>query len=339
MIDFKQNMPIRELTTFKVGLGRIKFLVEITDKQQIPELYDFAKQQALPVIVLGEGSNSIAPDEDLNAIIALNKIKGIEHIGDDMFKAGAGELLDDFVAFTTERGWCGLESLSGVPGTVGAGPIQNVGAYGQEIAQVLTEVEAYDTETSQFVTIPLEEGGYSYRDSIFKNQAKNRYFITSITVKLHHNQQQPPFYASLQAYVEAHQLTDFSPQKIREYTLAVRGSKIPDYKQFPSAGSFFKNAIVTKDELASIEANYGVVPFAEPFGEKFKIPTGWLIDRAGLKGQIFHGIKIDPNNALILLNDSAESFADLTKAKTEIERIIFEKFGVRIEQEPINIAI
>ena len=125
---------------------------------------------------------------------------------------------------------------------------------------------------------------------------------------------------------------------MRQYILAVRGSKIPDYHQVPSAGSFFKNALITKSQLDDIEKNFGTVPFAEPIGDLIKIPTGWMIDQAGLRGRVFHGVKIDDNNALILLNDSAKTFADLAQAVAEIQQIIKDKFGVAIEQEPINIT-
>lgn len=339
MINLQDNVLLRDLTTFKVGLGRARYLTTITELQQVPELYRKAQELKLPVVILGEGSNSIAPDQDLEAIVALNRIKGIEQLSETELRAGAGEFLDDFVAYATAKGLCGIESLSGVPGLVGAAPIQNVGAYGQDISQVLTALEAFDTMTGQFVTLSNADCGFSYRESIFKQQSKGRYFITSITVKLHHNQPQPPFYTSLQNYIEQHGLTDFSPAKLRQYILAVRGSKIPDYHQFPSAGSFFKNALITKQQLENIEQNFGQVPFAEPIGDLIKIPTGWMIDQAGLRGRVFHGVKVDDNNALILLNDSAETFADLSQAVAEIKQIIADKFGVTIEQEPINIAV
>ena len=338
MIDLQENVLLRDLTTFKIGLGRARYLTTITERQQVPALYQKAQELNLPVVILGEGSNSIAPDQDLEAIVALNRIKGIEQLSETELRAGAGEFLDDLVAYATEQGLCGIESLSGVPGSVGAAPIQNVGAYGQDISQVLTELEAFDTATGEFVVLNSADCGFSYRESIFKQQAKGRYFITSVTVRLHHKQPQPPFYTSLQNYIEQHHLTDFSPAKLCQYILAVRGSKIPDYHKVPSAGSFFKNALITKSQLDDIEKNFGTVPFAEPIGDLIKIPTGWMIDQAGLRGRLFHGVKIDDNNALILLNDSAKTFADLSQAVAEIQQIIKDKFGVAIEQEPINIT-
>lgn len=342
-LNFQANFPLRQLTTFRVGQSRAKFVVEINDKQQLPELYNFASEQDLPVIVLGEGSNSIATDTNLAAIVAINRIKGIDRqiINDNetIYVAGAGEQLDDFVAATTADGMSGIEALSGVPGTVGAAPIQNVGAYGQEIGDVLLDVEVFDSQTMTFATLSNAECQFSYRDSIFKNQAKNRYFITAVRVKLRPGQLQPPFYTSLQNYIDQHQLTDFTPASLRQYILAVRGAKIPDYKQYPSAGSFFKNAIISARQLAKIETEFGKVPFAEAVGNNFKIPTGWLIDKAELKGKIFNGIKVDPNNALILINDSAQDYHDLELAVTQIQQIIADKFAVQIEPEPILLKI
>lgn len=339
MINLQPNVSLRDLTTFKVGQGRARYLVTITDKQQIPELYQQADQLNLPIVILGEGSNSIAPDQDLEAIIALNRISGLQQLDEFTIQAGAGEFLDNLVEFATSRNLCGIEGLSGVPGMVGAAPIQNVGAYGQDISQVLLELEAFDTVSRQFVTLSKADCQFSYRESIFKQQAKGRYFITSITIQLHHQVPQPPFYTSLQAYIDQHQLTDFTPAKLRQYILAVRGAKIPDYHQVPSAGSFFKNALITADQLTKIEQQFGPVPFAEPIGDLIKIPTGWLIDQAGLRGQVFHGVKVDDHNALILLNQSAQTFAELSQAIAEIQQIIVDKFGVTIEQEPINIAV
>ncbi len=339
MIDLVKNVLLRDLTTFKIGLGRARYRVLINEKAQVPELYNKAQELNLPVVILGQGSNSIAPDCDLEAIVALNQIKGIVQLDEWTFRAGAGEYLDDLVAFVTERGFCGMEGLSGVPGSVGAAPIQNVGAYGQDISQVMTELEAYDTIEKRFVTLTNADCQFTYRESIFKNQAKGRYFIVSVTVRLHNKQPQPPFYTSLQKYIDEHGLLDFSPAKIRQYILAVRDSKIPNYRLIPSAGSFFKNALITQQQLESIERQFGKVPFAEPIGELIKIPTGWLLDQAELRGRIFHGIKVDENNALILLNHSAQQTADLRQAVAEIQQIIFDKFGVEIEQEPINMAV
>lgn len=334
-IILKKNYPIKNLTTFKIGLGKAKFITTIESKQQIPQLYTTAQKEKLPVIILGEGSNSIAPDNNLNAIIAINKIKGIKQISPTLIQSNSGELLDDLVSFTTQQQLYGIESLSGIPGTVGASPIQNVGAYGQDISQTLTQLEAYDSKTNKFIILTNKQCQFTYRDSIFKKKDKNRYFISSITVKLRKNRNKSPLYPSLQKYIEQNQLKDLSSPKVREYILDIRNNKIPDYHKFPNAGSFFKNALINQKQFDYIERNFGQPPLSDTVNGLIKIPTGWLIDRANLKGKIFNGIKVDENNALILLNHSAHSFLELSKAIKEIEQIIYEKFKVKIEPEPI----
>ncbi len=248
MLKFTQNVKLSPYTTIKVGLGRAKYLTKITRSEQIPELYQFAKDKNLPVIVLGEGSNSIVTDQDIEAVVAINQIKGIEQDG-DVFVVNSGEMLDDLVQLTAHQNYSGIECLSNVPGTVGAGPIQNVGAYGQEVADTMTKLEAYDSQTDQFVELDNADCQFSYRDSIFKNQARGRYFITKVYFKLNKSILKPPFYTSLQNYIDNHKITDFSPVNLARIIKIVRDSKIPDYKLHPSAGSFFQNCLLEPDQF------------------------------------------------------------------------------------------
>ncbi len=336
MLKIEQKVELAPFTTIKIGLARAKYLTYITEKQQIPELYQFAKAKKLPVVVLGEGSNSIVQDQDLGAVVAINQIKGISQT-ENIFEVAAGEILDDFVQFSAQQDFSGVECLSGVPGTVGAAPIQNAGAYGQEIADTMTKLEAYDQQTEQFVILTKQQCDFSYRDSIFKNQAKNRYFITKVWFELNKNILKPPFYNSLQNYIEQNNLTDFRPSKLAQYIKTVRDSKIPDYKENPSAGSFFQNCLIDKKQFEQFIKKFPDAPYSEHNG-MIKIPTGWLIDQAGLKGKQFYGFEINQKSALILINKNANSFADLEKVKAEIKKVIFEKFGLEIKQEPIIIS-
>ncbi|MDO4870658.1 MAG: UDP-N-acetylmuramate dehydrogenase [Candidatus Saccharibacteria bacterium] len=343
-LHFLENAKLSDLTTIKIGLATARYLVKITDREQVPELYKFARQQNLPVLVLGEGSNSIATDEPLSAIVALNKIRGRgkDVISQDeiIYTLGGGEIMDSAIDWMLQDGLGGIESLSGIPGTAGSAPIQNVGAYGQELSETLVDLEAFDSKELCFVTLTNNDCRFGYRNGLFKQEGKNRYFITSI--RLHLTRQkipQPPFYTSLQKYIDEHQITDFRPIKMREYILAVRAMKIPNYRQVPSAGSMFQNAIITSKQLLKIETQHGKIPFAEPIDNKFKIPTGWLIDKAGLKGKIFHGMQVDSNNALILINKSATTFSEFQAAISEIKRIVKTKFDVEIELEPIILTI
>lgn len=343
-LKFLENVRMADLTTIKIGKGTARYVVEVFEREQVPRVYEFATEHGLSVIVLGEGSNSIATDQPLEAVVALNKITGREKevISDDeiIYKLGGGENMDAAIEWMLADGLGGVESLSGIPGTAGSAPVQNIGAYGQEIAESLVDLEAYDSKEKRFVILTNSDCRFGYRDGLFKKEGRNRYFITSIRVKLTRQAlPQPPFYISLQKYIKEHGLTDFRPIKLREYILAVRAAKIPNHHVSPNAGSMFQNALVSPDQLSKIEAKYGKVPFAEVIGDKIKIPTGWLIDKAGIKGREFHGLQIDPKNALILVNKTATSFAEFKAATDEIKQIINQEFGVEIELEPIILTL
>ena len=375
MLKIEENVPIRNLVTMRIG-GPARFVITVTSKEEIPEAYQFAKERNLPVCVLGGGANTFAKDEGFDGVIILDRIMGISEVenpevessedessggessegknpegknseGGDIayFKAYGGEQWDDLVTYVSERGYSGIEAMAGIPGTAGAAPVQNIGAYGQEVTQVIVSVDAYDTKTGEFVVIPASEMKMSYRKSIF-NSGENvgRYFIYATTVRVKKGQLNPPFYRSLQAYVDEHHETDFSPLNIARMVKAVRNSKLPDPEKIASAGSFFKNVYLTDEEADEAEArgiqvwrNAKEVGPDSPEKRTNLVNSGWLLEHAGLKGQVFHGMKVSEKAALILINESAETYADLAAARAEIAKIVFDKFGLMIEQEPDEI--
>lgn len=351
MLKIEENVPIRNLVTMRIG-GPARFVITVTSKEEIPEAYQFAKEHNLPVCVLGGGANTFAKDEGFDGVIILDRIMGISEVekpkdGDiAYFKAYGGEQWDDLVTYVSERGYSGIEAMAGIPGTAGAAPVQNIGAYGQEVTQVIVSVDAYDTKTGEFVVIPASEMKMSYRKSIF-NSGENvgRYFIYATTVRVKKGQLNPPFYRSLQAYVDEHHETDFSPLNIARMVKAVRNSKLPDPEKIASAGSFFKNVYLTDEEADEAEArgiqvwrNAKEVGPDSPEKRTNLVNSGWLLEEAGLKGKVFHGMKVSEKAALILINEDAKTYADLAAARDEIANIVFEKFGFRIEQEPDEIG-
>ena len=354
MLKIEENVMIKKLVTMRIG-GPAKFVITVTEKEDIPEAYKFAKEKNLPVWVLGGGANTFSKDEGFEGVIILDRIMGISQIetpageeekeGVAYFKAYGGEQWDDLVTYVSERGYSGIEAMAGIPGTAGAAPVQNIGAYGQEVTQVIVSVEAYDTELEKFVVVPASDMKMSYRKSIF-NSGENmgRYFIYSTTVRVEKGQLNPPFYRSLQAYVDEHGETDFSPLNIARMVKEVRNSKLPDPEKIASAGSFFKNVYLTDEEADEAEArgiqvwrNAKEVGPDSPEKRTNLVNSGWLIEEAGLKGKVFHGMKVSEKAALILINESAESYADLAAAREEIAKIVFDKFGFKIEQEPDEI--
>ena len=332
----RENVEIMNLTTMRLG-GKARYVVEITKKEELPEAYIFAKRKEVPVYVLGTGSNIIGRDEGFSGLILVNKIRGIEIIEekDDILtlKGFGGEMLDDFIAFGAERGYSGMEAMSAIPGTLGAAPVQNVGAYGQDISQTIVEVEAFDSKTLNYLTLDKSQMKLGYRKSIFNHGSDaGRYFIVSVTVRLSRHELAPPFYNSLQAYIDTHKITDFSPMSIRTMVTAIRNSKLPDPKTIASAGSFFKNIYLSEEEAEKAKQR-GIMVW-----DGGKVPAGWLIENAGLKGQEFYGFRVSDKAALVLINEKATKYADLEKARQAISDAVFKKFGLRLEQEPVELV-
>ncbi len=332
-MNIQENIPIADLTTMRLG-GAARFVIDIEKESDVPEAYAFAREHNLPVYVLGSGSNIIGRDSGFDGVILVNKLKGMSDDGDGVFSAYSGELLDDFVQFTTKKDYSGIETLSAVPGTVGAAPVQNVGAYGQDIAQTIVSVRAFDTKTEEFVEIAKDQMDLGYRHSIFNSgEDVGRYFITKLTIKLKKTTLRPPFYTSLQKYLDDYHITDYSPETIRQAVRAVRESKLPDPAEIASSGSFFKNIYLTdKKEIATAKEK-GI-----PVWDEGKIPSGWLLENAGLKGKAFHGMRVSDKAALVLINESAKSYADLDAAREEIIQIVKDKFGYTLEQEPMELG-
>lgn len=333
----RENVPISELTTMRLG-GEAKFVIDIETADEIPEVFDFVYQHNLPFFFLGEGANSIGRDEGFEGVILRNKLRGIQVIDENklMIRGMGGEHWDDVVKFTTDLGWSGIEAMSAIPGTLGAAPVQNIGAYGQDLSQTIVEVEAFDTFIDEFVTIPKEDMKMGYRSTIFNSGEKaGRYLIVSVTLKLNKDPLAPPFYNSLQRFVDEHGVEDFSPANIREIVMQIRDSKLPDPKKIASAGSFFKNVYVSDAKAEELE-KLGARTWKEKKGNK--VNTGWLIEQSGLKGKELFGFRVSDRAALVLINESARSYFELEKAVNEIKREVKAKFGVELMQEPVEIC-
>ncbi len=335
----QENVPIAELVTMKVG-GLARFVLEIKQVKQLPAAYAFAREHGLPVWVMGAGANTIGRDEGFPGLILISRLKGIKLRvagGDLLISAASGEELDDVVEAACKKNYTGLEGLTLVPGTVGAAPVQNVGAYGQEVAQTIVSVEVFDTATSKTKIIPKAACKFGYRQSIFNTgELKGRYFILNVHFKLKKGQLKPPFYMSLSTYLTLHGITDYSPAQIRRAVAAIRLEKFgASLKEFPSAGSFFKNVYLSDYEAARARAK-GVQVWQEN-GQNV-VPSGWLIEQAGLRGEIFHGFRVSDRAALILVNEGGGDYADLARARAEIIAAVQAKFGLTLEQEPMEIA-
>lgn len=320
--------------------GTAAYMTDVTSRIELQEAVAWAEEQSLPIIMIGGGSNIIWKDEGFGGLVIVNKIMRYEEFQEDdtnwYITIGAGENWDECVARTVEKGLSGLECLSLIPGTAGATPIQNVGAYGQEIANVLLSVEAYDTQTKSFVSIPGFECEFGYRTSKFKTTERGRYLITAITVHVTHTNPVPPFYQALERYFSDKNLDVFTPQVIRDAVIAIRQSKLPDPAIVANNGSFFGNALIDEGTFAQLQADYPEVPHWPASDGRIKIPAAWLLEQAGFKD--FHdpetGMGTWPQQPLVLVNENANSTAQLITFRDTIVNTVKQKFDITLEQEP-----
>lgn len=339
-MDVHTDISLKNYTTMRLG-GTARFMTQLSNIDDIPAIVGRAREQNLPIFVLGGGSNVVARDDGFDGIVVRNQLMGFETIGQEpgkiILKIGAGENWDSVVERSVAMNLSGIEAMSAIPGTAGAAPVQNVGAYGQEIADTLISLEAYDTQTDQFVTLQAADCEFSYRSSIFRTSASGRYIITSITLGLFTNVPQPPFYKAVQDYFDQHGITLYTPGAIRDAVIEIRREKLPDPAERPNTGSFFKNAIIEKWQLDELEKDYPDMPRYDMPDDTYKVPTGWLIETAGLKGKLLHGMRIHDKNALVLINESATSYQDLAAARDEIIGTVRDRFRIQISQEPLEI--
>jgi UDP-N-acetylmuramate dehydrogenase len=334
-----QNVPLGSYSTMRLG-GPAAYLVDITERTQIHEAVEWARARQLPVIMIGTGSNIVWKDEGFPGLVMVNKIMGFEVFEEDADNAyitiGAGENWDSVVQRIVESGYSGVEELSLIPGTTGATPVQNVGAYGREISEVLTTIEAYDSQENKLVTIPASDCGFGYRTSRFKTTDRGRFFIISITLHVMKSAPKQPFYETVKSYFENNGITDFSPQKVRDAVIAIRSSKLPDPSLVANNGSFFQNPIVSHQQLIQLLADYpGLVHWPRD-DDSAKISAAWLVEQAGFKD--FHdpetGMATWSKQPLVFVNEHAEKTAQLIAFRQKILDAVEAKFQITLQQEP-----
>ena len=340
-MEIKNNINLKDYLTMRLG-GQAKYMAEINCEEDIKDAYQYAENHGLKVFILGGGSNTLATDKGFDGLVMLMKIKGTHIIEEDdnsmTIKIGAGEILDDIVKKSVDLHLTGIEAMSMIPGTIGAAPVQNVGAYGQDISQTFVALEAFDKQTKSFVTLSKEDCQFSYRHSIFRGHAWGRYIIHHVIIKLKKGNPTPPFYKQVQDTLTQDGITDYTPAIIRDTVIKIRTHKLPDPDINPNCGSFFKNAIISKEKLESLQHDYPELKGFKVDEDHYKISTGWLIDKAGLKGHKLHHMKVHDRNALVLINDDATSYNSLAQARDEIIQCVKDKFDITISQEVLEIS-
>lgn len=337
MINIQENIDLQTLNTFGLP-GRARYFAELNDAAELPALCDseiFAKH---PVLWLGGGSNILLRGDYPGLVVKINN-KGIREIrrsdGLVLLEAQAGEIWHDFVCHTVTIGLNGLENLSLIPGTVGAAPVQNIGAYGVEVKDLIDTVKCFDLAERRFVKFSNAECRFAYRDSLFKQEGKGRYVICAVVFKLSTDFILKAAYGDLAA-VLAEQCGGRQPTagSVSEAVCTIRRSKLPDPKIQGNVGSFFKNPVVSAHRAAELLAAHPTMPHYPQADGTVKLAAGWLIDQCGLKGCSIGNAAVHEKQALVIVNLGQASAADVASLADEIRNQVHQTFAVELETEP-----
>ena len=334
MIRFSENHSLKAHNTFGID-AKAKYYFEFTELEDLQVFLNSNKSwKEEKLIVLGEGSNILFMN-DFDGLVIHPNVPGMNPVWEDRnhewFEVGAGEVWDEFVEFAVNQGLGGAENLSLIPGKMGAAPVQNIGAYGQEVCRLVEKVKGFDLEKGCAVEFPATECGFAYRNSVFKNYLRNRFIITSVILRMDKFPEFNLGYGQLEEKVN--EKGGASLHNIREAVIEIRSSKLPDVKELGNAGSFFKNPVVDKkmaDQLLVTSPDIPVYPGGEG---KYKLAAGWLIEQAGWKGKRIGDAGVHEQQALVLVNYGNASGKDIYALSKEICKSVSEKFGVTLERE------
>lgn len=349
-MKIQENIPLAPFTTFRVG-GPARYLVEACSESHINEALAFAADKHLPLFVLGGGSNLVIADEGWPGLVLKVGLKGVEfefNRDSALFHARAGENWDDFVALAIEHNCAGIECLSGIPGTLGGTPVQNVGAYGQEVSQAIKTVRVLEIASGNVRELSNQECGFSYRSSIFNRDACGKYIVLEVTFRLKQGGAPLLEYADLQRFFASEQKNP-GLQQVRDAVRRIRQSKamllLPGDEDCRSAGSFFKNPIVSAEESLRIEklaqrrASGLVLPSYLAKDGRVKLPAAWLVEQAGFhKGYSRGPVGISRKHSLAIVNRGGATAQDIMALKNDIEQKVFDVWGVCLQPEPVFVG-
>ena len=339
-LSIEENVPLATFTTLKVG-GPARFFAVANSDEDVAEALEYARSNRIPVFVLGGGSNILVSDDGFDGLVVQVALKGIKTEG-QLLTAAAGEDWDEFVTYCVANDLAGVECLSGIPGFVGGTPVQNVGAYGQEVSETIVSVHCFDRKTHEFVDLLNEQCKFEYRKSIFNSVEWDRYVVLSVTYKLTPGGKPKIVYKDL---LEVFGRRNPSLLEVRDMVLKIRRSKsmVIDAKDpnSRSAGSFFKNPIVPKEKVNEISEKYLIpkVPNFRVNDVEVKIPAAWLIENAGFKKGFVHGnAGISSNHSLAIINRGGATASEIIDLKNMIQTAVQEKFGIALHPEPVLVG-
>jgi len=332
-----RNFSLKDHNSFGIDVRADKFI----SVESVDDLRSLLRRSyASELFILGGGSNMLLTG-DIHKTVVHVALKGKKIISETenevLIEASAGENWHEFVLWSLEQNFGGLENLSLIPGNVGTAPIQNIGAYGVELKDAFVSCKAMNVQTLEEQVFSLKECDFSYRNSIFKNRLKGQYIITSVTFRLtKENHQLNVDYGAIRSELEKNAITSPKIQDISNAVIAIRRSKLPDPKEIGNSGSFFKNPIVSKDQFEELERKFPEIPSYKVSDNEIKVPAGWLIDQAGFKGYRNGDAGVHKNQALVLVNYGEATGAELLELSRKIQRKIKDQFNIDLEAE-VNI--
>ena len=337
-LEIRENEPLAPLTTLKVG-GPARYFLSASSEHDVVAAFEFAAKEDLEVFILGGGSNILVSDNGFDGLVIQVALKGITG-GDATLTAAAGEDWDDFVEYCVTNDLAGVECLSGIPGFVGGTPVQNVGAYGQEVSETITNVRCFDRERLEFADLSNGDCRFTYRQSIFNSSYRDRYVVLAVTYKLKHRGMPKIAYKDIREYFGSH---DPTLRDMREAVLTIRRSKSmvidPDDPNRRSAGSFFKNPLVPRLRFDEIAGEYGPVPHFSANDGFVKIPAAWLIERSGFAKGFLHGnAGISTNHTLAIINRGGATADQIVSLKNDIQSAVESKFKITLQPEPVFVG-
>lgn len=337
-MQISQNVSLRSYNTFGIE-ARARYFAEITTTEELQELLRRPDYQSVPKMILGGGSNVLFTQDYPGMVVKMNTlgIKVVEENDDDVWiEAGAGVNWHELVMYCIDQGYGGIENLSLIPGTVGAAPLQNIGAYGVEIKDRFASLTAVEVATGKAVVFDREQCQFGYRSSVFKTELRGKYIITSVTLRLSKKPVINTSYGAIEetlAQLKAEN-THLVPgiREVSQAVMSIRRSKLPDPTKIGNAGSFFKNPVIPRAQYEALAACYEGIP-GYPTGQAVKVPAGWLIEQCGWKGKRVGNIGVHNKQALVLVNHGGGRGNDLKKLAYQIKDSVQQKFGIGIEPE------
>ncbi len=333
---FQENISLRPFNTFGIEAKARKF-AEVESVDQLRSIIEVDKD----LFILSGGSNILLTGDVEKPVVHI-QLRGIEVIsnGDPdqvLVKAQAGENWHEFVTWCIENDLGGLENLSLIPGQVGTSPMQNIGAYGVEIKDVFHELEAMEIESGRIVTFSGEDCRFGYRESVFKNELKGKFIILNVTFSLtKKNHRLVTDYGAIRSELAERGIEHPTIEDISKVVIAIRQSKLPDPKELGNSGSFFKNPVIPRDQLESLQAAYPGMPFYEIDSRFVKVPAGWLVEKSGFKGKRFGDAGVHAKQALVLVNHGSATGREILDLSKRIQAEVLRRFGIELQTE-VNI--